>query len=177
MSNFIPETTAGYKVFYGASAASTDLLGIADVTLSELTPLSTSLKGPGIIGEINVPIMGQVGSMTMSMNFRTINKDLSVFAMPQPHPIDLRAGVQQIDAATGERTIQKVRIIAMGSTKKVALGKFAMGEGNGSSVELEITRFTMMLDDVPNIVIDKLNNIYTVNGVDMLGGLNEALGI
>ncbi len=175
MSNFIPETTAGYKVFYGGQTS--DLLGIADVTLSELSPLSTSLKGPGIIGEINVPITGQLGSMTMSMNFRTINKDLSIFANPTPHSVELRAGVQAIDPATGERTIQKVKIIGVGSTKKVALGKFAMGEGNGSSVELELTRFKVLLDDVENISIDKLQNIYSVNGENVLAKLNEALGI
>ncbi len=171
--SIVPEAVAGYKVYYGGTL---DLVGVADVTLSDLEPISTSIKGPGILGEVNVPIIGQLGALSMSMNFRTISSNLSTFAEPKPHSITLRAAIQELDASQGTRRIQKVRIECTGSTKKVGLGKMVIGEGNDSSVELELTRFQLIINDVDSIEIDKLNNVYKVNSVDMLGELNNSMG-
>ena len=174
MSTNTPEVLTNFRLYYDGAK---DMMGVVDVTVPDIEPLNASLKGAGILGEITVPIIGHIGPLAMTINFRTISQDVNLFNMPIPHVVDLRGAMQVQDTASGVRKIMPVRISGQGSTKKTSFGKFAVGEGNDSSVELELTRFNLMIDGVENILIDKLNNIYVVNGVDCLEGMNKALGL
>jgi len=169
-----PEVLTNFRLYYDGAK---DMMGVVDVTVPDIEPLNASIKGAGILGELTVPILGHVGALAMTINFRTISQDVNLFNMPVPHVIDLRGAMQVQDTASGVRKIKPVRISGQGSTKKTGLGKFAVGEGNDSSVELELSRFSLMIDGMESILIDKLNNIYTVNGVDCLSDVNKALGI
>jgi len=174
MSTNMPEVLTNFRLYYDGAK---DMMGVVDVTVPDIEPLNAAIKGAGILGEISVPIIGHIGAMTMTINFRTVTLDMTLFSMPIPHVVDLRGSLQVQDMATGKRKVKPVRISGQGSTKKTSLGKFAVGEGNDSSVELELTRFNLMIDGVENILIDKLNNVYVVNGVDCLEEVNKALGL
>lgn len=174
MSTNMPEVLTNFRLYYDGAK---DMMGLVDVTVPDIEPLNASLKGAGILGEISVPIIGHIGAMAMTLNFRTITQDMTLFSMPVPHVVDLRGALQVQDTSTGKRKVKPVRISGQGSTKKTGFGKFAVGEGNDSSVELELTRFSLMIDNVESILIDKLNNLYVVNGVDCLADVNKALGL
>ena len=155
-----------------------DVLGPIDVTLPDLEPTNTAIKGAGILGEVNVPVIGSFGAMTMTITFRTINSDLlAVFGKTGPHNLDLRGAVQVQDASNGGRKIQAVRLWVTGTVKKTGLGKFSKGEGSDSSVELELTRIVISIDGAEKFALDKFNNQYRVAGVDQLSAINSALGI
>lgn len=173
--NNIPETLVDFRVYQDGSK---DLLGIADVTLPDLEPMNTSIKGAGILGEVSVPVIGNFGALGMTVNFRTINSDLlSVFGRSGPHNLDLRGAIQVQNASNGSRRIMAVRLSVTGTVKKTGLGKFSKGEGNDSSVELEITRIVITIDGVEKFLLDKFNNQYRVAGEDQLADINGALGI
>ncbi len=174
-TNNIPEVLVDFRVYQEGSK---DLLGIADVTLPDLEPMNTSIKGAGILGEVSVPVIGNFGALTLTVNFRTINSDLlTVFGRSGPHTLDLRGAIQVQDAAAGSRRIQAVRLAVTGTVKKTGLGKFSKGEGNDSSVELEITRVVIYIDGAEKFLLDKFNNQYRVAGQDQLAEINSALGI
>ncbi len=174
-TNTIPETLVDFRVYQDGSK---DLLGIADVALPDLEPMNTSIKGAGILGEVSAPVIGNFGAMTMTLNFRTINNDLlSVFGKAGPHSLDLRGALQMQNASTGTRRILAVRLAVIGTVKKTGLGKLAKGEGNESSVELELTRIVIFLDGVEKFLLDKLNFQYRVAGRDQLSDISRALGI
>lgn len=174
-TNIIPEILVDFRVYKDGSK---DLLGIADVTLPDLEPLNSSIKGAGILGEVNVPVMGNFSAMTTTLNFRTINNDLvAVFGKSGPHSLDLRGAIQVQDASSGARKIQAVRLSIVGTVKKTGLGKFSKGEGNDSSVDLEITRIVIYIDGQEKFLLDKFNYQYRVDGVDQLADISSALGI
>ncbi len=171
----VPEVLNNFKVFYGDEA--TESIGVATVTLPEITPKKVSLSGPGILGDLDMPLDGHTENMTLTINFRTITGQLNVFAKPIKHTLSIRGALQATNNTTGARIIQAVKVDVLGYVSKFAPGKFTIGEGTDSSVELNLTRLNITLDGANYILIDKLTNQYSVGGVDQLADINRALGI
>ena len=174
-TNNIPETLVDFRVYQDGNR---DLLGIADVTLPDLEPMSADIKGAGILGEVNVPVIGNFAALTLSLNFRTINNELlTVFGKSGPHSLDLRGAIQVQDASNGARKIMAMRLAVTGTVKKTGLGKLTKGEGTDSSVELEVTRIVIYIDGAEKFLLDKFNYQYRVDGEDQLADISSALGI
>lgn len=173
--NFIPEAVAGFKVYLGEE--SKDLIGIADVTLPDIETKKVKMEGSGVLGEFEVPLMGAVGTLKMVLKFRSVTGDLKEFLKPTAQKLSIRGGIQVTNSGNGIRSIQDWRIDAVGSALKTALGKFQVGEGTDSSVELDLTRIKILVDSLDYLLIDKLNNQYDVGGVSQIDALNKAMGI
>ncbi|MCP3923332.1 MAG: hypothetical protein GY714_12180 [Desulfobacterales bacterium] len=171
----IPEVVAGYKVFYGEG--SEDMLGVADVTLPDIEPQKVELGGVGLLGKTEIPLIGHIGALNMTIKFRTITNKMNVFAKPVAHIVSLRGGIQVTNSQNGIRSIQDIRIDVVGSAMKTSLGKFLIGEGTDSSVDLSLTKIKVLVDSFEFLEIDKFNNIYKVDGVSVLDDINRAMGV
>ena len=67
-SNMIPERLIGFRVYNDSN----DLLGIANVTMPTIEAMFDTVSGAGIAGEVETPVLGHYGSMTTTLNWRTI---------------------------------------------------------------------------------------------------------
>ena len=171
--NQVPEKLNDFRVYHEGN----DFLGVADVDLPDIEFMSETVKGAGIAGEVDSPTVGQLASMQLTLNWRTIAKSLTVLAQQKAHALDLRGAMQIFEAALGEYRQVPVKVVARCLPKKIGLGKLDKGSPTDSSSEFEIIYLKITIDYEDVIEIDKYNYICVVHGVDYLLQTRVALGL
>lgn len=163
-NNQIPERLINFNIY---SEGTRGIQGVADVELPSFEAMTDTLSGAGIAGEIDTATIGNFGSMTVTINFRTITKDMfSLASMRKAHNLTARGVIQVQDAATGETKVTPVVVSFKAKTKVFNPGTLEAGAAMGASFEGEIISIRIRLDGVEYIELDKLNYVYKVNGVD-----------
>lgn len=170
--NKIPETLVGFAVYLDSN----ELLGVADVELPDIEATTVEIKGAGVAGTADMPLMGHTGSMTLTLNWRTVTPKFITLAAAKALDLDIRGSIQHYDAGTGEHTTSPLKVTVKGLSKKNGLGKLDSGENMDSSAELEVVRLLIELDENKILEIDKFNYIYIVDEVDYLEGVRKDLG-
>jgi hypothetical protein len=173
MSNKMAEKLTNFRVYLDGK----DLLGTADVQLPELAAMTDTVKGAGIAGEVEVPILGHYGSMALTINWRTFNGDTATLAKPMAHHLELRGAVQVYDAGTGKYSIVGQKVVVKAVPKKTALGKLDVGAGQDSSSEFEVNYIKVFLGGEEKLELDKYNYICKIDGEDFLAETRKALGL
>lgn len=163
-----------YEIFNGDGDR---LLGTASIDLPELKAKTATISGAGISGEIEMPTIGFLESLTITLNWRSINDvfaDLSV-----QKAVDLLCyGAEQIyDHSDGELGVEQVKISLRGIPKNGTLGKFEPANPTESKNEIEVIYMKIEVGGEEIIEFDKINYIYVVNGEDYLEDTREALNL
>lgn len=171
MSNPIPEKLINFRVYLEGD----NLIGVADVALPKLSAMTETVSGAGIAGEVESPVIGHYGSMTATINFRTLNADAGTLAKPKAHLLDFRGSQQVYDS--GEYKTVPVRVTVKAIPKDVDLGKFKVGSPTETSDEFEVVYLKLYVDGEERVEIDKYNSIARFDGVDVLEGVRKDLGI
>ena len=154
-----------------------NLVGVADVELPELSYMSETIKGAGIAGEIDMPTIGQYGSMEMKLNFTSITDAFHKLSAPGTKGMECWAAQQVYDESTGRDVIQQVIVSVRGNVKNASLGKFAVGEAAGSAITMEVLRMKIEIDGKEVILIDKMNKVARFDGQDLLESVRRAVGM
>lgn len=173
MSNVVPEKLIGFRAYDDGN----DLLGITDITLPSLEAMTETVKGAGIAGEVDSPVLGHFGSMETVLNWRTITKPFFSLAKQKGIKLDLRGAQQFYDAGKGEYVVKPVKCIVQGIPKKTELGKLDVGTGTGSNNTIETTYIKVSIDGDTVLEVDKYNYIANIGGTDYLTEVREALGL
>lgn len=168
----LPEVINNFNVYDGKS---NKMIGVSgEVTLSEIAAVTAALSGAGLIGEMNVPVVGQVGSMEQEVPFNVLNGNVfSYFTFNKPAAVILRGSIQNVDTSTGEIKHTALKVSYNGYTKKINPGKVKGGDTMGASVTLELTYIHIELAGKTVIKIDKLNSVFIVDGVDLLADIKR----
>ena len=173
MSNQVAEKLINFRVYYDGK----DLMGSADVTLPELSAMTDTIKGAGIAGEIEVPILGHYGAMQVGINWRTLNMSTLVLAKPMAHHLEFRGAVQVFDAATGKYKVGAQKVVVKSVPKKTSLGKLDVGVSQDTESEFEVSYLKVFLDGKEILELDKYNYICKIDGQDFLADTRKALGL
>ncbi|MBG9799532.1 phage major tail tube protein [Brevibacillus laterosporus] len=168
----IPDKLISYTAYLDGS----EYLGIVDVQLPDLESLTESIKGAGIAGDVEMPVLGHFGSMTVTLNWRTVNTSAIRLARQKSHSIDFRGSQQQYNSGTGDLKPTGVKVSIKGFPKKTSLGKFEIGATTDTSNEMEVTYLKVEVDGKKRLEIDKFNFIAVIDGVDELAEVREQLG-
>jgi hypothetical protein len=171
--NIVPEKLINFRVFN----ESNDLIGVADVDLPSLEPMTETVKGAGILGEIDSPTLGHYGSMTLTINWRTVTSNSAALSVPQAHQLDMRGAIQIHDAATGKYTSEALKVVCGAVPKKTGLGKLDVGASGDVANEFEVLHIRAWLEGKELIHIDKLNGVCKINGEDVLAKVKADLGL
>lgn len=161
----IPEKIDQFNIYKDGNK----LVGISDeVTLPTVTEITSTIAGPGILGEIESPTHGKFQSMEQVIPFRTLyHGAMEMLASLTSLHLTLR-GATQVVSGEGDVSFQQLRIVFVGRKKEFSMGTAKQGDGTGSSVKLELTYLLIEIGGVKCLEIDKLNEIYKVYGVDQL---------
>lgn len=173
MANVVPEKLINFRVYQDGN----DLLGVADVELPSLEAMTETVKGAGIAGEVDSPVLGHYGSMTLKLNWRTVVKPTIHLSAPKSHALELRGANQLYDAGAGEYKVSALKITARGMPKSTELGKLDVGTTGDAGNEFELTYIKISIDGRTYAEIDKFNYICVIDGVDYLKGVRQALGL
>ena len=164
-----------YEVYYGEN--STRWLGMATLDLPEISMKTVDLTGPGIAGTVAMPTPGMSESFECTVHWRSIHGDLTTLLEMHAHDLTFRGAQNIYDAGTGKTRAQPVKINLRGLPKKSTLGKFEQASETDSESNLEILHLQIFVDEVEIIEIDKLNQIFKVNGTDYLADVATAIGL
>ena len=156
----IDETVIGFAVYEDA----TEHVGIAEVTLPEISSITEEISGAGMGGKVESVILGAIEAMTTTLNFRTVTRNAVKLHEPRQHNIDLRAAQQQKDTTKGVTEVVRVKHLLTLTPKKLNPGKVATASAAEVSGEYATTYFATYIDGKKMLEIDPLNYIYFVNG-------------
>lgn len=162
---------------YTAYLDGTEYLGTVDVELPNLEAMTDTVSGAGIAGELDSPVLGHYGSMSVTLNWRTLSRSQFRLARQRSHALDFRGAQQVFDAATGQYNSQSVKVTVRGIPKNTNLGTFAPATTTDSSNELEVTYLKVEIDGIRIVEIDKLNFIAFIDGEDVLKTVRQQLGM
>lgn len=173
MSHVMPESLINFEVYSNDNR----LLGLSDVELGELEFLSTEIKGNGIAGSYDNPIVGHIKSPEIKLKWRTLY-DPAVNLLSTPaKQLSLRGAQQHYDSGTGELKIVPVRIDVRARTKSSSLGKFEPGEQVESETTLICDYLKITVSGTERLEWDCFNYIYKVFSTDYLENVRTALGL
>jgi len=171
--NVVPELLRNFRVYDEGN----DLLGISDVEMPSLEAMTETVKGAGIAGEIDSPVVGHFGSMELKLNWRTVIKNNTSLAAPRSHQLDLRGDQQTYDSSAGVYKTSALKVVVRGVPKTTELGKMDVGTSTDTSNTFEVNYLKVDIDGRTVIEIDKYNYICKIDGIDYLSESREALGL
>lgn len=155
---------------YNVYRDSNKLVGLSDeVTLPDFEGLTETISGPGILGEIDEPLLGHFGASEIEVPFRTLNEEMfDLLAQGQAVNLTLRMSTQAIVESTMATDFMPSRVVIKGKSKGFTGGSAKQGQGTGSSVKVEIIYILIEVNNKKKFELDKLNFVYKVNGEDLL---------
>ena len=167
----IPGVINNFNLYYKGTA----LVGLTgEISLPDFEGMTETLSGPGILGEIEEVIIGQFGSMEIEIPFRILDDDAFKIMSPvSVLDLTLRASEQYTVKSTGAIDYKGMRVVVRGRQKKLASGTIKQGGAMDASVTVEITYIMIEQNGKKKIELDKLNNVYKVNGVDLLAKVRK----
>ncbi len=166
------EAIINYEIWEDATA----LYGTAKVKLPDISFMTQTITGAGIAGEYEAVICGMISAMSMSLDFRTVTKDVVRLYEQRRHTLDIRAAQQSENNSTGKVTVQSKKFVVIATPKKIGLGTLAPASPADASGEFSVAYFAQYNDGVKVIEIDPLNYICFINGTDYLADVRTALG-
>lgn len=164
----IPEKVNQFNVYDRGLS----LIGVSgEVELPTISMVTSTLDGPGILGEIESPTLGKFQSMPQTIPFRTLYYSaINMFSNFGNIDLTLRGSIQTL-SREGSMSFTPVRLVFRGRTTEFNLGKVKQGEATDSTVKAELTYFLCEIGNIKCLEIDKLNGIFKVYGVDQLAGI------
>lgn len=143
--------------------------------LPSIETASGEIKGAGILGTIDMPVTGQITSMTFAINMRSINRNASKLAKPGIQNLELRFA-QDVVNSSGQMVPAGTKIYITGMNKKYDPGKVETSTTMDGSIEFEVIRYRQVIDGRETLLIDKRNYIFKVDGVDYMRAIKSILG-
>jgi P2 family phage contractile tail tube protein len=174
MNGKMPVLNINYNVY---NSNSNQMLGIADVTLPDLEAMTETISGAGIAGELDMPVLGHFGSMTVTFNWRVLNVDSVTLAQQMAHQLDLRGSIENYDSSSGTIGSTPVKVTVLAIPKTMSLGNLNVGTTADTSNEMEIAYMRVFINNEERVELDKFNYIFRVNGVDYLDSVRRDLGL
>lgn len=167
----IPEVISDFNLYRSGNR----LVGTTgEVTLPDFEAITATISGNGILGEYDTPVTGHYSNMEQEIPFRCINEDY--FAMTDPtisQELTLRGAIQVTDKATQGSGEIGMRVVFRGRCTKFVSGTVKQRESMSSSITLALTYIMVEMDGQERVCLDKLNNVFRINGVDKLASIRS----
>ena len=151
-------------------------LGTTQVTLPNLAFKTAEMNGAGVAGTVETVVLGHLEAMSMTINFRTLNREATSLTAPRKHTIDLRAVPQENDTSNGNMNTKKIKNTMVIMPKTLTGGTYQPASQMDTNVEFAVSYWKQTIDGVTTIEIDPLNYICYIDGVDYLADVRTALG-
>lgn len=168
--NTIPTKINKYNVY----SAGNRLLGMGDeMALPDFEASSETITGAGILGEIDDPTVGYFSNQEIEIPFRVLDKEaLDMLDMTKAVQLEVR-GAQQTTNSEGNIEFRQLRVVVRGRAAKLSTGKVKAGSPMETTVTLTVLYILIELEGRPVLELDKLNEVYKINGTDVLAKIKE----
>lgn len=167
--------TLQYKIYNRTSGTADFITDTTSYKRPDLEIMTDTISGGGIAGEIDMPTLGQLSSMEIEIGFKRANKKAVELFAQKTQELEIRWVTDVLDTAGAIISTCANKDIIKAIPKKLSLGNIETNATNEASVPLEVIYFKHIQDGEALIEIDKLNNVFIVNGVDYADKIREAL--
>lgn len=167
----MPEQITQYNLYNSDDK----FVGITEITLPTFDPQTNTISGAGINGEYESSVPGAFGSSEIEIPFRIFNQQAADLMKVDGSILFLRAAVKETEASTLKIRNKQMKVTIGGEQKGLTLGTCGNGKTMDSSVKLEVKYYKHEYDNLTLLEIDKLNNVYVVNGVDQLADIKSMI--
>lgn len=172
----IANKTITYQLSAKNEASKYELIdNSADLQLPSIEKMTDTIKGAGILGEVDMPTFGQIASMVFAINHRADNGQYATLSRPGQIDFMVVWVNDVFDSNNAKVGFQTNKVFLSGVNKKYDSGKIEVGAGADGSSEFEIYNYTKIVDGKTVLRIEKFNYIYEVNGVDYAKAIRAAL--
>ncbi|KNF08555.1 phage tail tube protein FII [Gottschalkia purinilytica] len=136
------------------------------VQLPSIEMLTDTIKGAGIMGEIDYPTFFQPGSMSLEINIRVSGEKLGLLASAQS--IEVRWITDVFDTNDIKVGVDSHKAFMKCTPKKLEEGKLEPGSPQDGSFEYEVFTYKRITNGKEILNIDKFNNIFAINGKNVM---------
>lgn len=143
------------------------------VQLPSIEFLTDTIKGAGILGEIDWPSYYQPGSMTVGMSLRVTGEQLAMLSSADN--LEIRWVTDVFDTNNVKVKVDSHKAFIKCVPKKIDEGKLEPGTAQDASFEYEVFAYKRVINGKEVLNIDKFNGIFAINGVNKLASVNAAL--
>ena len=155
---------------------SVNLLGIAKIKLPDISWLTQQMQGAGIAGKYDAVLIGLMDAMELGLDFLSVTDDVVSLLAPKKHHIDLRAAQQYWDTVQVEQLVQADKYVLVVVPKSLSGGTVGPANPAEASGKYAVYRYEAYKDGKELWLLDPLNYICRVGGVDYLEPVRKALG-
>lgn len=160
-------------IAYNVYAGKYQVPDTTEVELPSVEMLTDTISGAGILGELDLPTFGQIGSMTCTVSFRASNE--KTVDMLRTNSLEVRWVSDSIDTSNASATTVANKAFMKVKLKNFEEGKIANGSAQDGSYEYEVLSYRRIIDGAEILNIDKLNNVYKINGIDQIHDITKNL--
>lgn len=165
----IPDKLTGFNLYKETER----MVGVeAEITLPNIQFLTAALKGAGIAGEFDSPVLGQTSSIAVDIAFTNLNP-VQFELLTYNGMIIARANLECTNMQTHMIENIPVVVYIKGRAKGTDLGKMVMAGTGNSKTTLECTFLKIDLGGETSLEIDKFNNVFNVYGKDVMAGAKK----
>ena len=141
----------------------------SEFALPDIEFKSETINCLGLLGDIEVPVIGHIAAMEMDIPFLNLADDIyTFFNIASGVNLTLRGAMQVINPANGAKSFVPIRIVIRGTVKKISGGSLKPGSPGNPSVTPTINYLLIEYNGKPKLEIDKYNNVFKVNGKNIL---------
>lgn len=150
------------------------LLGAGDeLSLPEFEASAETISGAGILGEIDDPTVGYFGNQEIEIPFRILDSEaVDMLDMTKAVHLEIR-GAQQTTNSAGTIEFRSMRVVVRGRANKFSPGKVKAGSPMETAITLSLLYILIELEGKPVLELDKINEVYKINGNDILETVKE----
>lgn len=141
------------------------------LTLPSITPITAEIKAGGTI---ELPITGQVEAMELSITLAGADKGMGALSSLRTHNIEAR-WVQDVMQSDGTTRCVGCKAFFRAYAKEVGGLSVEVGEASENEFTFGVTRYQLFADGKELWLIDQINDILRVNGVDYAKDLSALL--
>lgn len=170
----MPKMISGSVIAHKLLSGGAEVADEVSCQLPSIEKPTQEIKGAGILGPIDMPITGQVNSMVFSISARSINSGAAELAKPGVQQLELRF-IRDVMLGDGNMIQEGTKIFISGVNKKYDPGKVEDSTTMDGSIEFEVLRYRQVIEGKEVLLIDKLNSIYKINGIDYMEKIRAAL--
>jgi len=155
---------------------SVNFVGVAKVSLPDITFKVETISGAGMLGDLEVPLIGMLENMVLGIDFLSTTDAAVKLMSPRKHQIDLRAAEENWNVEQAEVGTWADRFVFVAMPKGIKPGGIAPSTKADSSGEFDVYYYAAYRDGEQLWEIDKRSMKCVIGGFDYMAEVRKALG-
>ena len=169
-----PAANISFRVYEDA----VNEIGLAKLSLPEIGYQVITLNASGLMGTIEVPLMGMLNNMELGLDFLSTSDPANFAKMlePRKHQIEARIAEENWDIEDTEVGVWAPKHVFIARPKTMTPGDIAPATAANANGRMTVYYWAAYRDGTQLWELDKRNMKCVINGVDYMADVRKALG-